>query len=41
LSGRLIEEITMSRAFYGAAFGWRRFHFADPHGYELAVWSDK
>jgi predicted enzyme related to lactoylglutathione lyase len=21
--------------------GGRRFHFADPSGYELAVWSDK
>jgi predicted enzyme related to lactoylglutathione lyase len=21
--------------------GGRRFHFADPDGYELAVWSDK
>ena len=32
--GRIVKPI---RSFPGG----RRFHFADPDGYELAVWSDK
>jgi predicted enzyme related to lactoylglutathione lyase len=38
-----VADIERSKAFYGKAFGWsfggRRFHFLDPDGYELAVWS--
>ena len=36
-------DLGQVKAFYGAAFafpGGRRFHFADPAGNELAVWSE-
>ena len=46
-----VPSIPKVKRFYGQAFGWsfegfsfpggRRFHFTDPGGTELAVWSDK
>jgi hypothetical protein len=39
---RRIEEAGGSIVKPAYAFpGGRRFHFTDPDGYELAVWSDK
>jgi len=39
---RRVEEVggRISRAVFSFP-GGRRFHFVDPDGYELAVWSDK
>ena len=36
-----VGHIERSKAFYGQAFGCQRFHFLDPDGYELAVWSQR